>query len=475
MTNAQAIHPVILSGGAGTRLWPVSRHLKPKQFQPIASPVSLLAETIERLNDPRFLSPTVVCSEDHRFLVAEEFRAANKPAAAIILEPEPRNTAPAIAAAAFHLSRSQPDVLLAVFPSDHVIGDLASFYKAIDSATKAALSGQLVTFGITPNRPNTGYGYIQEGPAFADIARVHTVRRFVEKPDLQTATAYLQEGSYTWNSGMFMFRACDFLQELKILAPEIYEHSRLATDQMIEENGFLKLDATAFAGAPSTSMDYAVMEKTHRAVVVAADFGWNDVGSWASLHEIGTPDQQGNVTTGDVVLYQAKNSYVRSDKQLIAAVGIENLVVVATDDAVLVAPLDRDQDVRGAVEVLKQQGRAEAIAHSRVFRPWGSYQNLLVDSDYLVKEIIVNAGAKLSLQYHNHRAEHWVVVEGRARVTNGEKNFDLTVDQSTYIPVGVTHRLENQGTTPLRMMEVQVGPVISEEDIVRVEDDFGRT
>lgn len=474
MNDKKQIQPVILSGGAGTRLWPVSRQLKPKQFQPIASQRSLFEETLNRLDDTRFSAPIVVCNEDHRFLVAEEFRAANREAHAILLEPVARNTAPAIALAAFLVNKTDPDSLLAVLPSDHVIGDLPAYYKALDCAAYAALEGHLVTFGIPPTRPETGYGYIRVGADVPGLNGIQQVAQFVEKPNLKTAQSYLQAGNYCWNSGMFLFRASDFLRELQIYAPEVFDHCALAIDNAEHDAGFVKPEHTAFSIAPATSIDYAVMEKTNRSVVVPGQFGWNDVGSWASLHEMADQDGQGNVTIGDVSLDGAKNSYVRSDGQLITAVGIEDMVIVATDDAILVAPLDRDQDVRHAVEVLKKQGRQEAIAHSRVFRPWGSYKNLKVSEGYLVKEILLNPGAKLSLQYHNHRSEHWVVVEGLARVTNGDNVFELTVNQSTYIEAGALHRLENVGSELLNLIEVQIGAIISEEDIVRVEDDFGR-
>ena len=475
MTERPTLHPVILSGGAGTRLWPVSRHLKPKQFQPIASSDSLFSQTITRLDDPRFAPPIILCNQDHRFLVAEEFRAANKNPAAIILEPVARNTAPAIAVAALLLSKNDPHSLMAVFPSDHVIADTRAFYEAVDSAAKAAQRGQMVTFGITPTRAETGYGYIHADRPCAEDSRILEISQFVEKPDQETAQSYLDAGTYYWNSGMFVFRASDFLAELEIHAPDVLASCRKAIETTQEDIGFLRLNQPSFETAPSISIDYAVMEKTDRAVVIPSDFGWSDVGSWMSLHELSNSDHNGNVAIGDVLLHEAKNSYVRSDSRLIAAIGVENLVIVATDDAVLITPADRDQDVRFIVDSLKQSQRSEAVAHSRVFRPWGSYQNLQVVGQSLVKEIVVNPGSRLSLQYHNHRAEHWIVVAGTARVTNGDDVFDLKANQSTYIPQGAAHRLENQGLEPLHLIEVQTGTQISEDDIVRIEDDFGRT
>ena len=475
MEKSRTIYPVILSGGAGTRLWPVSRHLKPKQFQAIASEQSLFSQTIERLDDQRFAAPMILCNQDHRFLVAEEFRAANRSPHSIVLEPVARNTAPAIAVAALLLSEKDPQSMMAVFPSDHVIADTAAFYEAVDHAATAAEHEQMVTFGITPSRAETGYGYIQSGSLSDDSSGGLKVSQFKEKPDQKTAQEYLDAGSYYWNSGMFVFRACDFLSELEIHAPDVLVSCRQAVNQSSKDIGFLRLDQPSFEQAPSISVDYAVMEKTERAVVIPSDFGWSDVGSWSSLHELSVADNQGNVAIGDVLLHDAKNSYVRSDKQLLAAVGIENMLIVATDDAILIAPTDRDQDVRLIVDTLKQNKRSEAVAHSRVFRPWGSYQNLQSGDGFLAKEIVVHPGAKLSLQYHNHRAEHWVVVSGTARVTNGDDVFDLDANQSTYIPLGTTHRLENQGREPLHIIEVQTGTRISEDDIVRIEDDFGRT
>ena len=434
----------------------------------------MFAETIARLDNARFAAPMVLCNHDHRFLVAEEFRAAKILSGSIILEPAPRNTAPAITAAALILSQTDPDALMAVLPSDHVISDIPAFHACVDRAAQASLIGQLVTFGITPTRPEVGYGYIQAGDPVDGQDVAFSVSRFVEKPDQLTAQHYFDAGTYYWNSGMFLFKANDFLDELEAQAPDILISCKKAVDQMSEANGFYSLEKSAFETAPSISVDYAVMEKTNRATVIPSSFGWSDVGSWMSLHQLEVPDENGNVSVGDIVLYETKNSYIRTDTQLITAIGVENMIVVATDDAILIAPSDRDQDVRVAVDTLKWQGRSQAVSHSFVSRPWGSYKNLQVGAGFLVKEISVSPGVQLSLQYHNHRAEHWVVVEGTARVTNGDDVFDLKPNQSTYIPLGVKHRLESIGTKPLRLIEVQIGDLISEDDIVRVEDDFGR-
>ena len=474
LSKTPLIHPVVLSGGAGSRLWPISRHLKPKQFHSVISDKTMFAETIARLDDARFAAPMVLCNEDHRFLVAEELRIAKIKSGSIILEPATRNTAPAIATAALILSQSDPDALMAVLPSDHVISNIPAFYACVDRAAQAALSGQLVTFGITPTRPETGYGYIQAKDPLKDQIDIFNVSHFVEKPDHKTAQQYWNNRSYYWNSGMFLFRASDFLSELQTHALDVLTCCQKAVSGLSVSNGFHYLQQNAFALAPAISIDYAVMEKTTRAVVIPSSIGWSDVGSWMSVHQLDTPDENGNVSVGDIVLYETKNSYIRTDSQLITAIGVKNMIVVATDDAILIAPAGRDQDVRVAVDTLKQQGRRQAVAHSDAICPWGSYKNLQVGDDFLVKEINVNPGVQLSLQYHNHRAEHWVVVEGTARVTKGDDVFDLKTNQSTYIPLGVVHRLENIGTTTLRVIEVQTGNLISEEDIVRIKDDFGR-
>ncbi len=474
MAGSNAIVPVILSGGAGTRLWPLSRRLRPKQFLALGSENSMFRETIARVSGAPFGPAMAVCSAEHRFLVAEEFRRAETPFAAILLEPCPRNTAPAIAAAAAVLERQQAGALMLVLPSDHVIGDQAAFEAAVASAATVAADGQLVTFGIVPTEAETGYGYIQTGEPFVGQDNVHSVAAFVEKPDIQTARNYLADGGYLWNSGMFMFTPESFLGELARHHPKMVETCREAVAAGQADLDFLRLDEPAFAAAEAISVDYAVMEKTDRAAVVRFDAPWSDLGSWSALWALDDADADGNVITGDAIAIDSHDVYIRSEKPLVAAIGVENLIIVATDDAVLVVPRDRAQDVRLAVAELAARGREESESHSRVYRPWGYYQNLDGGDGFLVKQIVVNPGARLSLQYHHRRAEHWVVVEGRARVTNGEQILDLEANQSTYIPLGARHRLENPGDTPLRLIEVQSGDYIGEDDIVRLEDNYGR-
>jgi len=474
MTSRKLI-PVILSGGAGTRLWPLSRRLRPKQFLELASSRSLFADTLARVRGDQFVDPIIICNEDHRFLVAEEFRQIEMDFQSIVLEPVARNTAPAIAAAATRIAAEDPDALMLVLPSDHVIGNVSAFHHAVENAAKAAKNNSLVTFGIDPTGPETGYGYIQTGASLENLPDCSKISRFVEKPDAATASSYLTSGDYVWNSGMFLFSAEAYLQELERFHPEMVLACKEAVEGGETDLTFFRLNAEAFANSPSISVDYAVMEKTERAVVVRADMGWSDVGAWSALSELGTPDDAGNVTGGDVLLHDTQNSYVRSERPLVAAVGVEDLVIVATDDAVLVAPKDRAQDVRYIVERLRASERSEHESHTRVYRPWGHYQNLDHGPGFLVKQIVVKPGAKLSLQYHHHRAEHWVVVEGEARVTNGDETLILKSNQSTYIPVGARHRLENPSTEPLRLIEVQSGDYIGEDDIVRLEDDFGRS
>lgn len=474
--RGSTVSPVILSGGAGTRLWPLSRELYPKQLLALASERSLLQNTLSRVTGAGFGAPAIVCNEDHRFIIAEQMRQMELPARHVILEPAARNTAPAVAAAAVLLMRDDPDALLLVLPSDHVIRDVAAFRRAVETAISAARTGKLVTFGITPAHPETGYGYIRRGTALTDVAGAYSVARFVEKPDLATAQGYLAEGIWSWNSGMFLFPARLYLDELKRFEPKIAEAAARAVDSAKADLDFLRLDKDAFAASPSKSIDYAVMERTQHAAIVPADLGWNDIGAWSALWDITPRDEAGNVKIGDVIAHETRNAYLHSaDRKLLATVGLDNVVVVVTDDVVLAAAKDRVQDVKKIVEELKAKGRGEAVAHTTVYRPWGSYQTIDVGPRFQVKRITVKPGAKISLQKHAHRAEHWVVVSGTARVVRGEDTLVLRENQSTYIPLGTVHRLENIGTDMLHLIEVQSGGYLGEDDIVRIEDTYGRS
>jgi mannose-1-phosphate guanylyltransferase/mannose-6-phosphate isomerase len=471
-----SIWPVILSGGAGTRLWPLSRELYPKQLLPLVSDKSLLQDTLGRVKGNGFAAPVVVCNDDHRFIIAEQLRQLDMKPRAIVLEPAARNTAPAVAAAAALLLREDPDALLLVLPSDHIIRDVAAFGRAIDTAAAAARKGRLVAFGLVPKTPETGYGYIKRGPALDGANDTYGIERFVEKPDLATAKTYLAEGIWSWNSGMFLFPARLYIDELTTHQPKVAEAAASAVDGAAGDLDFLRLDKDAFAASPSISIDYAVMEKTKRAAVVPADLGWNDVGSWSALWDVGERDADGNVTVGDVIAHDTKNAYLRtSNGMLLATVGLDNIVVVVTDDVVLAAAKDRAQDVKKIVDTLKAKGRSEATIHKTVHRPWGSYTGVDAGARFQVKRIVVKPGAKLSLQKHAQRAEHWVVVQGTARVTRGEDYLVLRENQSTYIPVGTVHRLENIGTDDLHLIEVQSGGYLGEDDIVRIEDTYGRS
>lgn len=452
--------PVILSGGAGTRLWPLSRELRPKQLLALNSDRTLLQETALRLGG----KPMVVCNQEHRFIVAEQLREIDTEARAIVIEPVGRNTAPAVAVTAL---LAKPDDLLLVMPSDHQVRDVAAFRHAVEIALPLAHSGHLVTFGIKPTEANTGYGYIKRGDGFA-------VERFVEKPDRITAESYVKSGQYFWNAGIFLFRARTFLDELAVHHPEMIEQCRAALAQGGSDLFFFRLAEAEFAAIAGQSIDYAVMEKTRKAAVVPVDMGWSDIGSWSALWQESDRDDQGNVLLGDVVAENVDNCYVRADDRLVAVLGVKDLVVVATDDAVLVTDKAHDQDVKKVVERLKAVGRPEASQGSRVWRPWGWFQTIDDGTRYRVKHIQVNPGAKLSLQKHWHRSEHWVVVTGTALVTCGDKIFTLRENESTFIPAGTVHRLENPGKLPLRMIEVQSGEYVGEDDIVRIDDDYGR-
>lgn len=471
--------PVLLCGGVGSRLWPVSREHYPKQFLQLAGEESLLVQTLNRAaRIPRSHSPIVVCNDEHRFLVAEQLRCAGVRPAAILLEPEGRNTAPAVAVAALQALTLDPEAILLVLPADHVITDVEAFATAVEQGLEPAASGHLVTFGIVPSVPETGYGYIRAGGRWKgagdSAAGPLQLHQFVEKPDLTTAQSYLASGDYLWNSGMFLLRADSYLAELEAFAPEILTAARSAVEQAQVDLDFIRLDAGAFAGCPCDSIDYAVMEHTEKGVVVPLSCGWSDVGSWSSLWEVESKDEVGNAVRGDVLLHEVNNSYIRSESRLVAAVGVSDLVVVETSDAVLVANKKAVQDVRYIVSSLKQLQRDEASLHKRVYRPWGSYESLVSAGRFQVKRIVVNPGQQLSLQMHHHRAEHWIVVSGTARVTCEDKEFLLAEDQSTYIPLGHRHRLANPGVIPLEIIEVQTGSYLGEDDIVRFQDIYGR-
>ena len=467
------MHAIILSGGSGTRLWPLSREAYPKQFLSLVSAESLLAETVERAKAIDACDHVIgVTNEDHRFIVAAHLqKQCAEINHEIILEPVGRNTAPAIALAALMAMESDPDATLLVMPSDHVIANAEAFQRAVSVAEKAAQSGHLVTFGIVPQSAHTGYGYIQSERRSGNWS---PVSQFVEKPDLETAESYLKAGDYYWNSGMFLFRADRYLEELGKFRPDILESCRKAYANRQKDLDFTRVDADAFAGCPEESIDYAVMEKTNDAVVVPLDAGWSDIGSWTALWEIQAQDEQGNVFKGDVIVEDVHNSYIHSEGRLIAAIGIQDHVIVETDDVVLVADKSRVQDVKKLVAQVKAQDRLEHRFHKRVHRPWGTYEGISMSDRFQVKRITVNPGAKLSLQKHHHRSEHWVVVRGTALVTRGDEETLLTEDQSTYIPVGVVHRLSNPGVIPLELIEVQTGSYLGEDDIVRFEDTYNR-
>jgi mannose-1-phosphate guanylyltransferase/mannose-6-phosphate isomerase len=470
---ATVLIPVILSGGAGTRLWPLSRELYPKQLLALLGPRTMLQQTALRVAGLDGAAPVVVCNEAHRFLVAEQLRALKVKPRAIVLEPFGRNTAPAIALAALAAQRDAGDAdpLLLVLPADHVIRDTAAFQHAVRTALPAAEQGQLVTFGIVPGSPETGYGYIQRG---APQGAVYGIARFVEKPDLARARQFLAAGDYYWNSGMFLFRAGRYLAELARLAPQMSSACRSAFERGQADLDFTRIDADAFEACPGDSIDYAVMEKTSGAVVVPLDAGWSDVGSWSALHEASDADANGNVAHGDVLQEDSSGCYLYAESRLLATVGLKNHVVVETKDAVLVAPRDRVQDVKKLVNRLKEQGRYEHSLHREVFRPWGSYDRIESGQRFVVNRVRINPGASQSLQLHHHRAEHWVVVSGTARITRAAEVFLLEENQSAFIPIGVTHRIENPGRIALHLIEVQSGSYLGEDDIVRLQDQYGR-
>jgi mannose-1-phosphate guanylyltransferase/mannose-6-phosphate isomerase len=466
--------PVILSGGSGTRLWPVSRESFPKQLWPLISDLSLIQETALRARGPGFAPPIIVCNEAHRFLIAEQLRAAGIEGARIILEPVGRNSAPAIAAAALLVAEENPDAVLWMMAADAAITKPEALTTALNAATTAATAGYFVTFGMKPTAPETGYGYIEVGDALSAAPGVNRVARFVEKPNAATAVTLVADGRHLWNSGMFVFTAATLLAELEKHAPEILPALRPALAQSKKDLDFIRLDKTAFAACPNISLDYAVAERTTHAAVVPADLGWSDVGSWSALWELGTKDEAGNVAVGDVILESSHNCYARSDGMLTAVVGLTDAIVVTTEDAVLAMHRDHAQDVKKIVERLRAAKRPEATSHNIAYRPWGFYESLINGDRFQVKRIVVKPGEKLSLQKHFHRAEHWVVVAGTALVLRDKEEIMLRENESIYLPLGSVHRLENPGRIPLTLIEVQSGSYLGEDDIVRFEDTYGR-
>jgi mannose-1-phosphate guanylyltransferase/mannose-6-phosphate isomerase len=467
-----SVQPVILCGGSGTRLWPASRSMYPKQLLPLAGEQTLLQQTALRLAGMPDLAADclVICNEAHRFLVARQLEEIGVKAR-IVLEPEGRNTAPAAALAAFLASRTDPESILLIMPADHVIQDTATFQAAIGRGATAAASGTLVTFGVTPDRPETGYGYIEATPQGDGAVAVTS---FVEKPDLETARAYLSGGRHFWNSGMFLFGASSYLEALQQFSPKIHEICGKSIENCDFGMDFVRPDAPTFRECPSDSIDYAVMEKSDNVAMLPLDAGWSDVGSWAALHDIRDKDAAGNTVRGDVLLHDCSGTFVDAESRLVTAVGLEDVIIVETKDSLLVASKPKSQDVKALVDALKEKGREETNLHRQVHRPWGSYDSIDSEDGFQVKRLIVNPGAVLSLQKHAHRAEHWVVVRGKARITRNSDEFDLGVNESTYIAIGDIHRIANPFDEPVHIIEVQCGDYLGEDDIVRIEDKYGR-
>lgn len=469
------IVPIILSGGSGSRLWPLSRELYPKQFLSLVGERTMLQETAHRASGDDFSAPIIICNEKHRFLVAEQLRSEGIVPETIVLEPIGRNTAPAAAIAAMLVQARDPSAVMMILASDHAIKYPDRFRAAAALGRDAATTGALITFGIQPDKPETAYGYIRRGAKLDGASGCFNVDGFVEKPDAETAQTYLDDGNYFWNSGMFLFSPAGYLTELTRQHPAMVEACALALEKAKSDREFVQLDSDAFAACVSDSIDYAVMEHTDRAAVVPVDLGWNDVGAWPALWEIGDRDENDNVTHGDVITLDTRGSYIRSEGTTVAVNGVDDLIIVATDDAVLVADKSRAQDVKTIVERIKAEGRKEHETHTTVYRPWGWYQTINIGPRFQVKQINLKPGATISLQMHHHRAEHWVVVEGTARVTRDDQIMELVENESTYIPIGTTHRLENPGEKPLRIIEVQTGSYLGEDDIVRFDDVYGRS
>ena len=471
--SASLLIPVILSGGSGSRLWPLSRKLYPKQFIPLSGDKSLYQSTLERIRDLDDVENIVtICNDEHRFMAAEQARLLNIENFEIILEPIGRNTAPAITIAAMHAKSKQKDAHLLVLPADHILGDEQQFALAVQQARQAA-KNNLVTFGVVPTRAETGYGYIKHDKKNVSDA-AFAVTDFVEKPDYKTAESYIKSGNYLWNSGMFLFHVGLFLQEIQQFHPEIYNSCAQAYEKGEKDLDFIRLDEASFSSAPNISVDYAVMENTTKAAVVPLESGWSDVGSWHALWESFGRDQNNNATHGDVIEKDCNGCFIHANNRLVAAVGIKDQIIVETSDAVLIAPRDRAQDVKEVVNKLKLSQRDEVDIHPKVYRPWGAYETIDIEDRFQVKRITVNPLQKLSLQMHHHRAEHWIVVKGTAQVTCGEKKFLLSENESTYIPIGTKHRLENPGKISLELIEVQSGTYLGEDDIERFDDVYGR-
>ncbi len=464
--------PVLLSGGVGSRLWPVSRAARPKQFLTLGSQGSMLQETQRRLGGLECGPTVVVCNAEHRFMVAEQLRDESDQRATIILEPTGRNTAPAIALAALHIQATAPEALLLVLPADHHVAEPDAFCATVAAAQPHAAAGKLMTFGVVPSRPETGYGYARCGEALGE--GIFKLAEFVEKPDAATAEKYVAAGRYLWNSGMFLFRADRYLAELSQHQPDMFAACEAAMAAVEQDLDFIRPNSEAFLASPSDSIDYAVMEHTEEGGVARLSCGWSDVGAWPALWEIGEADSRGNVSEGDVLLLDACDNYIRSECRLVAAVGVDNLVVVETPDAVMVGARDQMQKIKQVVESLSKANRPEATVHQRVYRPWGSYESLVMGEQFQVKLLTVTPGQTLSLQLHHHRAEHWVVVSGQADITRGEEQLTLGPDESTYVPIGMKHRLANRGEQPLKVIEVQSGSYLGEDDIVRFSDVYGR-
>jgi mannose-1-phosphate guanylyltransferase/mannose-6-phosphate isomerase len=472
-STVPGLYPVILSGGSGTRLWPLSRALYPKQLQSLTSERTMIQETALRLVGTAGLAgPLIVCNNDHRFAIADQMQQVGVAPLSILLEPVGRNTAPAVAAAALLIAEQAPDGVMAVLAADHFIGNPAAFRSAIGQARSLAQDGRLVTFGIRPDRPHTGYGYIEAGDPVSGDARA--VTSFREKPDAETARQYIDTGRYFWNSGIFVFSARRFLEELEKWQPDILVACRQAVAKARRDLDFIRLEEAAFATSPSISIDYAVMEKTRDAAMIPVDMAWNDIGAWNALWEMGGKDANGNVLLGDVIALDLKNSYIRTERTLVAAIGLSDILIVETGDAVLVVPRSRADEVKEIVADLKRRGRPEEQSHPRHHRPWGYYETIDVGNHYQVKHLMVKPGGRLSLQMHHHRAEHWIVVHGTGRITRGDQVTLLGPNESTYIAIGMHHRLENPGKMPLHLIEVQSGAYLGEDDIVRLEDVYKR-